>query len=66
MRFVKRCSFFQSLGDIHLGKNGFIARTCLDYLQRGISKTGIGFLMIKTSGMWLTATCHLSREQPGP
>ena len=63
MRFVKRCCFFQSLGDIHLGKNGFIAWTCLDYLQHGIFENGFHWLFDDQNQRYV-AYCDLSSE-PG-
>jgi len=46
----------EALAEIHLGKNGFIARTCLDYLQNGMFENGFYWLLL----------AHPSRVQPGP
>jgi len=53
----------ESLGDIHLGKNGFIARTCLDYLQHGIFENGFHWLFDDQNQRYV-AYCDLSSE-PG-
>ena len=53
----------QSFSEIHLGKNGFIARSCLDYLQHGMFENGFYWLFDDHEKRYVVY-CDLSSE-PG-